>query len=558
MTVPRTVRIATLCALLLLSACASTQPASTSLPPTTRAQSTAPVPAPDMVLVEPGTFEMGSDEGNPDEQLVHTVQITRAFYLGRYEVTFDEYDRFCEDTGRTKADDEGRGRGKLPVIRVTWYDAVAYCNWLSEQHGLAPCYSGTGRLTECDWTADGYRLPTEAEWEYAARGGQKSRGYLYAGSHDPDQVAWYEVNSRNEIQPVGQKQPNELGLYDMSGNLFEWCWDWYGSEYYASSPSQDPTGPPPQPVMTPRGPERVRRSGSWREDAINIRTTSRSFDYASYVGDNGFRLARTIWLGACGTAAPTVMPAATPRPLLVTESAGNATLTVLYDNDVHDPTLEAGWGFACLVETVGSTVLFDTAASGPALLKNMAALGKDPLAVDAVVLSHAHEDHTAGLASLLAVGARPTVYLLSSFSTAFQDTVRSYTKVVTAPSPAEVAPGIYTTGLVSGSVPEQALIVRSEEGLTVVTGCAHPGVVTMVQQSIDVTAEQVTLVLGGFHLAGSSESQISTVIERLHGLGVRQVGPSHCTGDQARALFEASFADGYIALGVGRVLVLGP
>jgi len=252
------------------------------------------------------------------------------------------------------------------------------------------------------------------------------------------------------------------------------------------------------------------------------------------------------------------MPAATPRPLLVTESAGNATLTVLYDNDVHDPTLEAGWGFACLVETVGSTVLFDTAASGPALLKNMAALGKDPLAVDAVVLSHAHEDHTAGLASLLAVGARPTVYLLSSFSTAFQDTVRSYTKVVTAPSPAEVAPGIYTTGLVSGSVPEQALIVRSEEGLTVVTGCAHPGVVTMVQQSIDVTAEQVTLVLGGFHLAGSSESQISTVIERLHGLGVRQVGPSHCTGDQARALFEASFADGYIALGVGRVLVLGP
>jgi formylglycine-generating enzyme required for sulfatase activity len=293
MTVRRTTFVALLCLLLLFSGCGSDKPIPTALPPTATPQLTIQVPTPDMVLVDPGTFAMGSSAGRPDEQPVHTVRTTRAFYIGRYEVTFDEYDRFCEDTGRTMADDEGRGRGKLPVIQVTWYDAAAYCNWLSEREGLTPCYSGTGKLTQCDWHANGYRLPTEAEWEYAARGGHKGQGYLYAGSDNPDEVAWYEDDSGNQIHPVGQKQPNELGLYDMSGNLFEWCWDWYRPDYYASSPTEDPTGPPPQSVATPRGPERVRRSGSWREDAVSIRSTCRSFDYASYVGDNGFRLART-------------------------------------------------------------------------------------------------------------------------------------------------------------------------------------------------------------------------------------------------------------------------
>jgi formylglycine-generating enzyme required for sulfatase activity len=251
------------------------------------------VPTPEMVLVEPGSFEMGSASGRPDEQPVHTVRITRPFYIAQYQLTFDEYDRFCEDTGRRKAEDRGRVRGTLPVSNVTWYDAVAYCNWLSERQGLTPCYSGSGKVMHCDFSANGYRLPTEAEWEYAARGGHLSQGYLYAGSDDPDEVAWYAGSSGDQIQPVGQKKPNELGLYDMCGNMFEWCWDWYGEDYYASSPSDDPLGPPMPASTSVRGPERVRRGGSWREDAINIRITSRSFDYASYVGDNGFRLART-------------------------------------------------------------------------------------------------------------------------------------------------------------------------------------------------------------------------------------------------------------------------
>lgn len=280
-------------AAVLLPSCATAAPTAQPPSPTAASRPTIRVPTPEMVLVQPGSFEMGSASGRADEQPVHQVTITRAFSIGTTMVTFDEYDRFCADTGRSKADDGGRGRGALPVINVTWYDAAAYCNWLSESHGLTPCYSGSGKTIQCDFDASGYRLPTEAEWEYAARGGPLSHGYLYAGSDDPDEVAWYEANSGDQIHPVGQKKPNELGLYDTCGNLFEWVWDWYGDDYYASSPGEDPQGPPPQTMATPRGPERVRRGGSWREDAINIRITARSFDYATYVGDNGFRVART-------------------------------------------------------------------------------------------------------------------------------------------------------------------------------------------------------------------------------------------------------------------------
>jgi sulfatase modifying factor 1 len=177
---------------------------------------------------------------------------------------------------------------------VDWNDALVYCNWLSEKEGLTPCYTGKGILTRCDFLANGYRLPTEAEWEYAARGG-KSRGFKYAGSNNADEVAWYASTSGGQTQPVGQKQPNELGLFDMSGNSYEWCWDLYDGKYYAASPASDPTGPlsPPQgEAPDPRGPNRVRRSGNWREGSDSVRVACRSFDFAGYPGENGFRLVR--------------------------------------------------------------------------------------------------------------------------------------------------------------------------------------------------------------------------------------------------------------------------
>jgi sulfatase modifying factor 1 len=272
------------------------EPTATAVPPEPTPEPTEEIKpiTPEMVLVEAGGFEMGSIDGFPDEQPVHKVEITRPFTIGKYEVTFEEYDVFCENTiGYNKPDDRGSGRGKRPVVGVDWHDAVAYCNWLSEKEGLPPCYSGKGKMTKCDFSSNGYRLPTEAEWEYAARGGQKSQGYVYAGSDDPDIVAWYGDNSDDQSHPVGQKQPNEMGLYDMSGNSLEWCWDWYVEEYYASSPSSDPEGPPLPSTTNPWELVRVRRSGNWKESSDSVRTACRSYDDPTYPGGNGFRLAKT-------------------------------------------------------------------------------------------------------------------------------------------------------------------------------------------------------------------------------------------------------------------------
>ena len=248
---------------------------------------------PEMVLVEGGEFQMGSEEGRADETPVHSVMISQPFYMGIYEVTFDEFDVFCEDTGRyNKPDDAGKGRGNRPVLGVDWDDAIEYCNWLSEKEGLIPCYSGVGKVAQCDFSTSGYRLPTEAEWEYAARGGLKSQGYIFSGSDDPEEVAWFADNAGGGAHPVGEKKPNELGLYDMCGNRFEWCWDWYLKDFYSISPSIDPLGPPRLEVDSPFDLVRVRRGGSWGEDAINIRTSTRSFDSFNYPGGNGFRLVR--------------------------------------------------------------------------------------------------------------------------------------------------------------------------------------------------------------------------------------------------------------------------
>ena len=185
---------------------------------------------PGMVPVEGGTFSMGSNDGENNEQPVHNVTVG-SFYMSKNEVTFEQYDEFCEATGRGKPDDEDWGIGTRPVINVTWYDAVEYCNWLSEKEGLTPVYRGSGDNISCNFDANGYRLPTEAEWEYAAKGGINKDSYTYSGSNTADDVGWYLDNSGRETHPVGGKSPNSLGLYDMSGNVYEWCWEWYGEDY---------------------------------------------------------------------------------------------------------------------------------------------------------------------------------------------------------------------------------------------------------------------------------------------------------------------------------------
>ena len=242
-----------------------------------------------MVLVEGGTFLQGSPESEAgrsfDEGPRREITVS-SILLARREVTFDEYDEFCSATGRARPEDKGWGRWSRPAINVTWTDAVEYCNWRSRKDGLAPAYILDGGRVTCDWTAEGYRLPTEAEWEYAARGGRKTRGNPYSGGGDPETVAWYSLNSGNRSHPVGGKAPNELGLLDMSGNVWEWCWDWYAG--YPAGRASDPRGPDGAAL-------RVVRGGAWFNVVSNLRPARRWFVDPAYKFDYlGFRLARSL------------------------------------------------------------------------------------------------------------------------------------------------------------------------------------------------------------------------------------------------------------------------
>jgi len=236
---------------------------------------------PGFVLVEAGSFPRGSTSGENNEQPVHSVTISRGFYMSRYEATQRQWREVMgTDPSHFKGDD-------LPVENVSWHEAVEYCNRLSRKEGLTPCYSGSADEITCDFSANGCRLPTEGEWEYAARGGNQSKGYTYAGSNAPGEVGWYAENSGRTTHPVGQKRPNELGLNDMSGNVWEWCWDFHG-EYSAAS-ATDPRGPK-------GGSLRVSRGGSWVSAAGFLRSARRNRStpaYRDWRGYLGFRPVRT-------------------------------------------------------------------------------------------------------------------------------------------------------------------------------------------------------------------------------------------------------------------------
>jgi len=231
------------------------------------------------VFVEGGTFLMGSNDSDR-EKPVHTVKLS-SFYIDKYEVTQKEWKEIMGDNPSYYRGDD------LPVESVSWFDAIAYCNKKSFKEGLTPCYSyldygsnpdkwpqnwnkldGNHTKINFNCKANGYRLPTEAEWEYAAKGGIQSKGYIFSGSNDANTVAWFE-NNAIQTHKIGTKKPNELGLYDMSGNVGEWCWDIYGD--YPSGPCTNPQG-------ASSGTSRVTRGGHWYYHAT---VANRSYVYAT-------------------------------------------------------------------------------------------------------------------------------------------------------------------------------------------------------------------------------------------------------------------------------------
>jgi 7,8-dihydropterin-6-yl-methyl-4-(beta-D-ribofuranosyl)aminobenzene 5'-phosphate synthase len=238
-------------------------------------------------------------------------------------------------------------------------------------------------------------------------------------------------------------------------------------------------------------------------------------------------------------------------PALDLEDAA-MSVTVLFDSNPHNPRLRTAWGFAVLLEYRGHSLLFDTGAEDGALLRNMSTLGLDPTAVDIVVLSHIHGDHTGGLASLLAMNPLVSVYVPQAFSTRFKEDVRRTGEgVVEIDAPREILPGLWSTGQMGTSIVEQALVAQTEEGLVIVTGCAHPGADEMVERAQEVGQSDTTLVAGGFHLGGASLGRIEDMISEFQRLGVQHVAPCHCTGDKAVEMICQASGEDFFACGAG-------
>jgi 7,8-dihydropterin-6-yl-methyl-4-(beta-D-ribofuranosyl)aminobenzene 5'-phosphate synthase len=231
-------------------------------------------------------------------------------------------------------------------------------------------------------------------------------------------------------------------------------------------------------------------------------------------------------------------------------------IKIVCDNNPHKEGLETGWGFSCLVGGPEKTILFDTGPGG-SLLGNMEKLAIEPQSIDAVVLSHIHPDHTGGLESFLEKNPEVAVYLPGSFPTRFKDEVqKNGAKVVEVEQPMKICTDVHSTGQHGRWIKEQALIIRTERGLIVISGCAHPGIVNIVTAAKDLMKDNILLVMGGFHLEWTGKGKIEKVISVFKHLQVRYVGPCHGSGDNARSMFEEYFGRNYIKLGAGKVITM--
>ncbi|GAH99779.1 unnamed protein product [marine sediment metagenome] len=237
-------------------------------------------------------------------------------------------------------------------------------------------------------------------------------------------------------------------------------------------------------------------------------------------------------------------------------SKEEVTLITVYDNYQHDLRLKTGWGFSCLVKINNESILFDTGADSPTLLSNMEKVDVDPTQIDKIVLSHIHGDHVGGLEGFLKRNGNVTVYIPASFPDSMRREIESYrAEYKDIKETEQISENIYSTGELGVWVKEQSLIVNTNKGLVVITGCAHPGIVNIIKKTKEIfPKEEIYLVIGGFHLAGFSDSELKNIINDFKKLGVQIAAPCHCSGDRTRELFKEEYGENFIENGVGKII----
>jgi len=233
-------------------------------------------------------------------------------------------------------------------------------------------------------------------------------------------------------------------------------------------------------------------------------------------------------------------------------------ITSIFDNKALSPGLKTAWGFAAIIEGTGpAPILFDTGSEGLKLLKNMNILGFNPKSIPAVVLSHEHWDHIGGIEALLKENPDMEIFIPSIFSKGMKKVLKKAAKQVTEiTGPKEILPGVFTTGVMGNAIPEQSLVLNTDHGGILITGCAHPGIVNIVERAIEITG-RIFMVIGGFHLNKMPDSEIKKIINKFKALGIKYTGPCHCTGEAAQSAFQQAYRDDYLDIRTGTRLNLG-
>lgn len=228
--------------------------------------------------------------------------------------------------------------------------------------------------------------------------------------------------------------------------------------------------------------------------------------------------------------------------------------TILYDNYLHKEGTKTDWGFSCLIEGTEKTILFDTGTQSEILLHNVKAMNVNLKEVEQIVITHDHGDHTGGLSDVLKLNPNVSVYLPVSFPYEFVRKVEmSKANVESVDEPEEICENVFLTGEMVGHAKEQSLIINTQKGLVIVTGCSHQGIVNVLKRSKEIMDKPIYLVFGGFHLGGTPDRTVQKIIQSFEELGVKKCGATHCTGDEAIGMFREAFGDNFIPMGTGKV-----